>query len=317
MSLHVVVGKGPVGTATAELLADRGHAVRVISRSGGPATSRADGSIEQVALDASDSARLAEACEGAVAVYGCAAPPYHRWVEDWPPLSAALLDAAERSGAVLVLAGNLYAYGPTEAVLTEDLPAAANTRKGQVRARVWQDALQRHEAGRVRVTEARASDFVGPGVTAGGHLAERALPALLKGRPVRVLGDPDAQHSWTYVPDIARTLVRLAEEERAWGRVWHVPTPPPYSARSAIESMCRIADVAPVRVAATPWAMVRLGGLVSPLLRELVEIRYQFDEPFVVDTSAYTDTFGEQATPAKDALAATVTWWRERLAARS
>ncbi|MEV0081821.1 NAD-dependent epimerase/dehydratase family protein [Saccharopolyspora sp. NPDC050642] len=310
MSVHVVVGKGPIGVATANLLAQQGHRVRLISRSGGPA----EGSIEHVALDAGDAERLSEASAGAAAIYNCAAPPYHRWVQDWPRLSAGLLDAAERTGAVLVLTGNLYAYGPTNAPMTEDLPLNARFRKGEARARVWRDALARHQEGRVRVAEARASDFIGPGVTAGGHLAERVVPKLLRGRPVQVLGDPDAAHSWTYAPDVARTLVRLAAEERAWGRAWHVPTAPPMSARQAVEEMCRIAGLATPRVSALPWWALRAVGLVSPLVRELHEIRYQFDSPFVIDSSAYSEAFEEEPTPAGEALAKTVEWWQARLA---
>ncbi|SDX21066.1 Nucleoside-diphosphate-sugar epimerase [Saccharopolyspora shandongensis] len=311
MSVHVVVGKGPIGVATANLLAQQGHRVRLISRSGGPA----EGSIEQVALDAGDAERLAEASAGAVAIYNCAAPPYHRWAQDWPRLSAGLLDAAERVGAVLVLTGNLYAYGPTNVPMTEDLPLNARFRKGEARARVWRDALARHQEGRVRVAEARASDFIGPGVTTGGHLAERVVPKLLRGRPVQVLGDPDAAHSWTYAPDVARALVRLAAEERAWGRAWHVPTAPPMSARQAVEEMCRIAGLSTPRVSAMPWWTLRAVGLVSPLVRELHEIRYQFDSPFVIDSSAYSEAFEEEPTPAAEALAKTVEWWRARLAA--
>lgn len=313
MPVHVVVGKGPVGTATANLLAEQGRKVRLISRSGGPG----GGAIEHVALDAADAERLSEASADAVAIYNCAAPPYHRWVQDWPRLSAALLDAAERNDAVLVLTGNLYAYGPTDAPMTEDLPLNAEFRKGKARARVWQDALARHQEGRVRVVEARASDFIGPGVTTGGHLAARVVPKLLKGRPVQVLGNPDATHSWTYVPDVARTLVRLAREEQAWGRAWHVPTTPPFSARQAIEQMSRIADVAMPRVSAMPWWALKAIGLVSPLVRELPEIRYQFDAPFVIDSSAYAKTFEEEPTPTEEALTATIKWWQQKLATRS
>jgi nucleoside-diphosphate-sugar epimerase len=251
---------------------------------------------------------------GASAIYNCGGPPYQRWTSDWPPFAEALLDAAEKAGVVLVLTGNLYAYGPTDGPMTEDLPLAAQTSKGRVRAQVWQTALQRHQDGRVRVVEARSSDFVGPDVTAGGHLAERVVPALLRGRRPRVLGDPDAVHSWTFVPDVARALVRLAEDDRAWGRAWHVPTAAPYSTQTAVEHMCRIAGVTPVRARTTPWWLLRGLGLFAPTLRELPELSYQFDRPFVVDSTAYSTTFAEEPTPADQALAATVAWWQRRRA---
>jgi nucleoside-diphosphate-sugar epimerase len=314
MAFYVVVGKGPVGVATTKLLGERGHQVRVISRSGGTS----DGSVEHVALDVTaNAASLIELTTGAAALFSCAGPPYSRWVADWPPLAAALLDAAERSGAVLVLINNLYAYGPTDGPMTEGLPLAAQTRKGRVRAQVWQAALSRHQAGRVRVAEARASDFIGPDVVANGHLAARVVPALLRGRPARVLGDPDAAHSWTFVPDVARAMVRLAQDERAWGRAWHVPTAEPYSTRTAVERMGRIANVPPVSVRSTPWWLLRALGLFSPTLRELGEVRYQFDLPFIIDSSAYTSTFGEHPTPSEDALASTVHWWQRKLAGAS
>lgn len=311
MAFYVVVGKGPVGVATTKLLGEQGHRVRVISRTGG----MSDGSVEHVALDVTaNAASLIELTTGAAALFSCASPPYPRWVADWPPLVTALLDAAEKSGAVLLLVNNLYAYGPTDGPMTEGLPLAAQTRKGQVRAQAWQAALSRYQDGRIRVAEARASDFIGPDVVANGHLAGRVVPALLRGRPARVLGDPDAAHSWTFVPDVARALVRLAEDERAWGRAWHVPTAEPYSTRTAVERMCRISEVSPVSVSTTPWWLLRALGLFSPMLRELGEVRYQFDRPFIIDSSAYTSTFGEHPTPSEDALASTVQWWQRRLA---
>lgn len=310
MAHQMVIGKGPVGLATARLLAERGEQVRVVSRTGGTS----HGTVEHVALDVTAKpGRLNELCAGAAAIYSCAAPPYHLWVRDWPPLAAALLDAAEKSGAVLVMTNNLYAYGPTDGPMTEDLPLAATTRKGRVRAQVWQTALQRHEAGRIRVAEARASDFIGPDVTANGHLAQRVVPALLRGRPAQVLGNPDAAHSWTFVPDVARTLVRLAEDERAWGKAWHVPTAEPYSTRTAVERMCRIAGVTPVGVKTTPWWLLRVLGLFAPTLRELGEVSYQLDRPFIIDSTAYTSTFGEEPTSVEEALASTIKWWQHRL----
>ncbi|MFD4398214.1 NAD-dependent epimerase/dehydratase family protein [Kitasatospora sp. NPDC058478] len=317
MSFHVVVGYGPAGAATARLLAGQGHAVRVVTRAGSPARGGAPvPGIEHVALDAGDRARLAEAARGAAAIYGCAAPPLPQWAARWPALASSLCAAAEATGAVLVMLGNLYGYGPVRGPMTEDLPLAAAGPKGRVRAAAWEQARALHGAGRIRAVEVRASDFFGPGVTDGGHLASRVMPGLLKGRSIAVLGDPDAPHSWTYLPDVARALAEVAGEERAWGRAWHVPTAPALPVRAMVERLAAQAGVGPVAVRRLPQALLGAAGLFSPLLRELREVRYQFDRPFVVDACAYEAAFAVRATALEEQVEATVRWWRERAQGR-
>ncbi len=306
MSLHVVLGKGPIGSTLTDRLVAAGHEVRVLSRSGGTSTDR----VEHVALDASDAAALTAAARGADVLYNCANPPYHRWVEQWPRVADALLAAAEATGAVLVVMGNLYVYGPVDAPMTEDLPLAAPGTKGRVRVAMWEQALARHRAGALRMTEARSSDFVGPRVVATGYLGERAVPRLLAGRSVQHIASPDQPHSWTSVDDVARTLEVLGADERAWGRAWHVPTAPPVTYREAVHGLCRAAGVAPVRVTQLPHLALRAAGLLSPMLRELEETRYQFTRPYVLDSSAATATFGLEATPLERTLADTVAWWQ-------
>lgn len=310
MSLHVVVGFGPAGAATARLLAQQGHSVRVVTTSG----RSPEPGIEHVALDATDRERLTRTARGAAAIHGCAAPPYHRWAAAWLPLTSSLCAAAEATGAVLVMLGNLYGYGPVDAPLTEDLPLAAAGPKGRVRAAAWEQARRLHEQGRIRVVELRASDFFGPGVTEGGHLAARVVPPLLRGKPVSTLGNPDAPHSWTYLPDVAGAMVEVAGEERAWGRPWHVPTQRARSVREMVDCLADHAGTGPVTVRRIPPAVLGVAGLFSPLLRELREIRYQFDRPFLVDSSAYEEAFAVRATPLDEQVKATVDWWRERAA---
>ena len=309
MALHVVLGKGPVGTAVTQELRGQGHDVRVLSRSGGgPA---GDG-VEHRAVDAADTRALAQASAGAAALYNCANPPYDQWERQWPPVAHALLDAAEQTGAVLVTMGNLYVYGPVDGPMTEQTPLAAPGRKGRVRVRMWQQALARSEAGALRVTEARASDFVGPGVVATGHLGERVVPRVLAGRGVRVIGSADQPHSWTSVRDVGRTLAVLGTDPRAWGRAWHVPTAAPLTQREAVAALCRAAGVPPVRVGTVPHLALRAAGLAVPFLRELEEVRHQFTAPFVLDSAAATRTFGLEPTPLEEVWTETVAWWRAR-----
>jgi nucleoside-diphosphate-sugar epimerase len=309
MSFHLVLGYGPAGAATARLLAGKGAAVRVVTRSARPP----EPGIEHLALDITDGDRLTKAAAGASVIYNCASPPYQRWTRDWPPLADAVNAAAEATGAVLVVLSNLYGYGPVEGVISEDLPLKATDGKGKTRAAIWLRILDLHNQGRIRAVEVRASDFFGPGVTDGGHLADRVVPPLLRGRTIRVLGDPDTPHSWTYLPDTARALVRVAEAEDAWGRPWHVPTGPPQSIRAMVGKLAAQAGIPAVKVRQLPPAMTQVLGLASPLLRELQEVRYQFDRPFIVDSTSYTTRFGETATSADEQVASTISWWKQRL----
>lgn len=310
MGFSLVVGYGPAGAGTARLLAEAGQSVRVVSRSPRPP----ENGIEHVTADAADTGRLAAAAAGAAAIYNCACPPYPRWTRDWPPLAASVNAAAESSGAVLVVLSNLYGYGPVTSAMSEGLPLAASGPKGRVRASVFAQTMALHEAGRIRAVEARASDFFGPGVVDGGHLGARVIPRVLRGRAVQTLGDPDASHSWTYLPDVSRALVRLAGQEEAWGRAWHVPTVPARSVRAMVALIAERAGVPPVPVRRTPAALLRLVAAFSPMMRELQEVRYQFDRPFVVDTSAYTARFDELPTPVEEQVSVTVDWWRQRIA---
>lgn len=292
MSIQVIVGAGLVGSATARLLAERGEQVVVVTRSGSSPT---EPGITAVAADASSSETMVDIASGAAAIYNCANPAYHRWPTDWPPIAHALLTAAERSGAVLATVSNLYGYGPVTGPMTEDLPLKATGNKGRTRAQMWRDALAAHEAGRIRATEVRSSDYLAPG--SQSHLGDRVVPRLLAGKTVTVFKSADTQHTWTAVDDVARLLVQVAADERGWGRAWHVPSNPPRSQREAVGDLCRAAGVRPVRVAEHPVPVMRVLGLVNPLLRELREVAYQFENPFVLDSTDAQRTFGLAPTP--------------------
>ncbi|AYF29741.1 NAD-dependent epimerase/dehydratase family protein [Micromonospora tulbaghiae] len=291
MALHVIVGAGPVGTATARLLAERGERVRVVTRRG---TGPEHPAIERVAADAADADRLTALTEGADALYNCANPEYHTWPTDWPPLAAALLTAAERSGAVLTTVGNLYGYGPVDAPMTEATPLAATGVKGRVRNRMWADALAAHRAGRARITEVRGSDYIGLG---GKSLPMMVLPKVLAGQRVFLPVAWDAPHTWTYVGDVARTLVAAATDPRAWGRAWHVPSAPPMSMRALADRAAELAGAPAPRLTRMPYPVLWLGGLADPFAREMRETAHQFAGPFVMDSTAASETFGIEGTP--------------------
>ncbi|MGW4424051.1 NAD-dependent epimerase/dehydratase family protein [Streptosporangium sp. NPDC004631] len=307
MGKHVVAGAGQVGSQVARLLAEQGHEVVLVSRSGsGPDLP----GVRKVAADAADRERMAHLTRGAGTLYNCVNPSYHRWARDWPPLAGSLLAAAETTGADYVILGNLYVYAAPDRPMREDDPLTPPSAKGAVRVHVWREALAAHAAGRVRVTEVRGSDYFGPGCRDQSHLGDRFVPRLLGGRPVRYLGDPDLPHSWTYVPDVARALVAAAADDRSWGRAWHIPTGEPMTVRRIADRLCALAGVPNPGVKVMPHWLVRTAGAFSPMLGELEELRYQFVRPFVLDSTAFQHTFGLAPTPMDEALTATVAWWR-------
>ena len=302
----LVIGAGVIGGRVAGMLAERGNRVSVVSRHGsGPQE------VNRVAADAADAGAMARLAEGVSVIYNCVNPPYHRWPADWPPIAASVLGAAERSGAVLVTLSNLYGYGPAgpggydEAhPMTEDTPLAATGPKGRIRARVWQDALAAHQAGRVRVAEVRAADFVGPG--AQSALGERIVRRVRQGKSVSVLGRADRPHTWSFTDDAARMLITAGTDPTAWGRAWHVPSNEPRSQRQVIDDFARAAGAGQVRVREIPSVVLRGMGLVWPLMRELRETEYQFRDDFVMDSSAAQATFGLKPTPWEEIVAVTV-----------
>lgn len=308
--LHIVVGAGPVGTTVAHRLAQAGKRVRLITRSGsGPQHPL----IQLVSADASDSATLSAIAKRAAVLYNCANPgSYPQWKRVWPPLAACILGAAESSGAVLVTLGNLYGYGPVSEPMTPDMPLRPSDPKGAIRARMWEDALASHRAGRVRATEARASDYIGPTAPVRSSILALYANATLADRTAWVFADPDQPHAWTAVTDIATTLITLGADSRAWGSPWIVPSSEPISTRKVLSQLARIAGAEEPRLRRIPRALLSAGGLFVPTLRELRGVLYQFDAPFAVDASATTATFGLTATPWRKVLSRTAPVWRER-----
>jgi nucleoside-diphosphate-sugar epimerase len=298
MPLHVIVGAGAVGSATANLLAERGEQVRIVSRRGSGPEHPA---IERVTADGADAERLTALTTGADVLYNCANPLYHQWLTDWPPLASALLTAAERTGAVLATVNNLYGYGEVDGPITETTPLAATHAKLRLRADMWREALAAHRAGRIRATEVRASDY----------LEDNSLLTLVLGKPLLagkrafVPVPLDVPHSWTAIADVAPTLVTVAGDERGWGRAWPVPTNPPLSLRQLATRFAEVAGAPPPKLTEIPYPVLWVAGFFSTLVRELRTTRYQFTRPFVLDSSASTAEFGLTPTPLDDVLRAT------------
>jgi len=301
--LHVVFGTGQIGRALTAHLAAMGRDVRAVSRH------RPAGLPEGVdwrEADCTDAGAATAAATGAAVVYQCLNAPYTQWPRKFPPLQRSVLQAAERAAALLVSFENVYAYGPTGGTpMTEALPLVATTVKGRVRGSMTRELLDAAEAGRVRLAIGRASDFFGPGVTESA-LGARVFAKAVAHDKADSLGNPDLAHTYSYVPDIAAGLATLGTDERAVGEVWHLPGPETVTTRAILDLVGEQLGY-PVAIRSMPPFAIKALALVSPMMRALAEMSYEFDAPFVLDTTKYEDTFGTAGTPLASAVAATVT----------
>ncbi|WP_063870779.1 NAD-dependent epimerase/dehydratase family protein [Paenibacillus sp. Root444D2] len=307
--MEVILGVGPLGRAVMKELLRRGKKVRMVNSSG--RASVPDG-VEVMQADLMSESGALTALKGAKNVFQCASPPYHKWDGLFQQMMSHITKAAAHHKVNLIMGDNLYMYGEVTGLIHEDLAYMASTRKGKVRAEVARDLLNLHQKGILKVTIGRGADFFGPQV-GNSSVGSRFFTPVAAGKPISLLGNPDVPHTFTYIDDFGRALVTLSEHEDAFGQVWHVPNAETVSARRFAELAYEVAGHAP-RIGTMGRGMLRLGGLFLPAAKEVIEMLYQFEQPFVVDSSKFVQRFGGEAgpTPLRTALTETVAYYRER-----
>ena len=305
--LHVVFGAGGLGQAVARELTIQGKQVRAVNRHG-----KADvpASVKMVKADGMDKQSTLTACKDAGVIYFCANADYTQWPTLFPPMVDNIIHTASQVGAKLVYADNLYMYGSVEGPIHEDLPWDAQTVKGKLRADMAAKILDAHNSGKLSAAIARASDFYGPGVLNAG-LAERVFGAALMDKAADVIGNPDMPHTFTYIRDFARALIILGEHEEALGEVWHVPSAPTVTIRHMLEMIYHETGF-PTRFRTAGKTMVGLISLFNPMMREIKEMMYQFERPFIVDHSKFVHMFGDISTAHRVAIRETLAWFHQQ-----
>ena len=306
--LHVVFGTGPLGKWTARELVKMGKTVRMINRSG--KVDRLPADVEILASDAYDVKKNIEVTKGAAAIYQCAQPHYYEWAEKFPPLQSAILEAAAQNGAKLIVGDNLYMYGHFTGKLTEDFPIQPNTRKGKVHAAMAQEVLDAHQEGKIRAAIGRASDFFGPD---DYSLTSYAILPAVQGKKANLMGRTDQPHSFTYIQDFGRLLATLGTQEKSLGQVWFTPTNPPITQTEFIK-LIEAEINQPVKAMIAGPLMTRFLGLFIKEMKEMVEMIFEWTDPYVIDSSKAEKTFGLKPTPFKEAIRETVAWCKEEAA---
>jgi nucleoside-diphosphate-sugar epimerase len=303
-----VIGYGAVGRATADMLANRGDAVRIVQRQ---KPKELPHECTFFAADSIDREATIQACAGMDTVVCCLGFPYDSvlWRRVWPTAMANLIDGCAAGGARFVFADNLYAYGPQTSPLTEEMPLTNYGRKPAIRAEVTKLWKSAHDTGRVRAVAVRASDFYGPDAPTS-MVSAFGVARLVAGKPALMPYSPEHLHDFCYVPDFARALVTLVDApDDAYGQAWHVPNAPTRTLRDVLTLAASLIGVPP-RISVLPPALRPIVGLFSKEVREMAEMTFQWDRPYLVDSSKFATRFWNDATPFESGLANTISFYR-------
>jgi nucleoside-diphosphate-sugar epimerase len=302
----LVLGYGAVGRAVVERLGARGDRVLVAQRRE-PAGLPPDVRFLPVDLLVRES--VLAAASGVGGIICCAGFPYRSalWERAWPRAMDNMLTAA--AGTRFVFADNLYMYGPQTVPLIEELPLTDYGRKPKLRAhitRLWQAA---HGRGLTEAVAVRASDFYGPRVTTS-VLSSLGIARLVAGKAAVVPYCPHHAHDFTYVPDFARALVTLLDASSdCYGQAWHVPNAPTRTLRQLLALAARQLD-RPLRVIVLQEWFKSILGSVVPDLREMIEMRFQTDRSYRVDSGKFARRFWDDPVPFSEGIGATIASYR-------
>ena len=303
--LHVVFGTGQIGLPLAEKLVAAGHRVRLVSRNPPPLPG-----VKVRAGSALDADFCREVARGADVLYHCMNAPYRAdvWAEQLPRMQDNVVSAAAHAGARVVVLDNLYSLGRCNPSYRNDSPLVPCSKKGEVRAALSRSLFEAHARGDVVAVSGRAADFFGPRIELG-VLDPRSLKRVREGKSGQLLVDPDMPHDFSFSEDVVSALFTLGHApESAMGHAWNLPVLHDVTPRLMLEALGRACGHANVGVTRVPSWVLNAGAWVVPLLREMREMLYQFEAPFLVDDSAFVQQFGVKPTSLDDAARIMAAW---------
>ena len=308
--MYTILGAGgSVSNDLVKVLAARNLPFRIVSRHPHPAA----GAAESRTADLTRHQQTLDAVTGSDVVFLLIGLKYdHKlWAEQWPRIIDNTVDACKRTGARLIFFDNVYMYGKVHGAMTEETPYHPISKKGEVRAQIAASVVNEWKSGELTAMIARAADFYGPGAI-NGMANVLVFDPLSKGQKPMCLASDALPHSYTYVPDAAEALVKLAETPSAWNQTWHMPTTPhPPTGREFIVSAAE-AMGKPPKYRVLSRSMVKLAGLFNPTVGEIHEMLYQNDSPYIFDSSKYARAFGFAGTPYADSIRETAAFYKQQ-----
>lgn len=301
----ILGGGGAIGNELAKSLTQYTNQIRIVSRN----PFKVNDTDEAFKADLLKSDEVMSAVEGSSIVYLTAGLPYNLkyWRANWPVVMANVIEACSRFNAKLVVFDNMYMYHPSSLNhMTEGSSINPVSEKGKVRAMLNRMLFDAIDKGKINALIARCADYYGPGEIETSMLWQTVIKPLKEGKKANWMGSPNFKHSFTYTPDAGKATALLGNTADAYNQVWHLPTAPdPLTGKEWIEAFAsELGTKADYRRAPKP--MVRLIGLFIPIMKEMVEMIYQYERDYVFDSSKFEKRFEVKPTPYAEGIKITV-----------
>jgi len=298
--MQTILGAGgAIGIELAKALKQYTEEIRLVSRT----PTRVNESDELVSADLLDKEQVNDAVKGSEVVYLVAGLPYKLkvWRNQWPVIMQNVINACKEHNAKLVFFDNIYMIDINHiGNITEDSPINPPSKKGEIRAQLDQMILGEIKAGTLSAIIARAADFYGPKVNTS-VLQETVYKNFRKGKAANWFCSFDKLHNFTYTPDAGLTTAMLANDPNAWNQIWNLPTSSPMTGKEWIEAFATQMNVKPKKQRASKW-MIKMMGLFIPIMKELVEMLYQYDRDYVFNSSKFEKVYNFKPTPPETAI---------------
>ena len=295
--MQTILGSGgAVGLQLAKALPDYTSAIRQVSRN----PVKVNPGDEVFTADLTDKEAAVQALKDSEIAYLTVGLPYNSkvWESTWPLIVDNVIEACKVHSCNLVFFDNIYMYHPDSiGNMTEDCPVNPVTRKGRVRAALANKILAAGANGTIKTLIARSADFYGPSIKDISLLTETVFKPLSEGKKAQCLGRMDVRHSFTFTPDAGMATAMLGNSQDAYGQVWHLPTAPnPYTMKELVEIIAGELGVKPRYMTANKF-VVRLMGLFIPIMKEMVEMMYQYDRDYIFVSDKFEQRFDFKPTP--------------------
>jgi nucleoside-diphosphate-sugar epimerase len=305
--MHTILGiNGSTGIEIAKNLLEKGIKVRGVSRR------LFEGNWEHIQADVMDLESLKNATKDSEVVYFCIGLEYNIkvWQRDWLPMIEKTIQACLANSSKLVFIDNVYMYGLVEGEMTEQTPMKPNSKKGEVRKAIAEKLMDAFQNRGLKGCIARSADFYGPNCDKS-MLTDTVFKNMQKGKTAQLLGNPDKVHSFTYTKDIGKSAVILGLDTRADGKVWHLPTASnPWTGKQLVHFVANEMGKKP-KIMALKGFLLTILGLFIPVLKEIKEMMYQYENDYTFSSDLFEKTFGIKATSMEIGLRETATFYRK------